>query len=54
MSNIKAIKSENDEYKELIFKLLEENKEFKSVLIDKQKKIGDLLPKLCNKIVFLW
>ena len=38
----------SSEYKELIIKLLEENKEFKSVLIDQQKQIGDLLPKLGN------
>lgn len=40
----------SSEYKELIIKLLEENKEFKSVLIDQQKQIGDLLPKLGNNI----
>ena len=46
-------KEENNdkEYKELIIKLLEENKEFKSVLIDQQKQIGDLLPKLGNNNV---
>lgn len=39
-------RKDSKEYKELIIKLLEENKEFKSVLIDQQKQIGDLLPKL--------
>lgn len=43
-------KSGELEYKDLIIKLLEENKEFKSVLIDQQKQIGEMLPKMGNNI----
>tara|TARA_Y100000996_G_C22426189_1_gene603613 strand:+ start:61 stop:945 length:885 start_codon:yes stop_codon:yes gene_type:complete len=40
----------NNDYKDIIVKLLEENKEFKSVLINQQKQIGELIPKIGNTV----
>ena len=41
-------KEENIDYKSLVFKLLEENKEFKDILIKQQGQIGELIPKIGN------
>ncbi len=43
----KKDKNNNDiDYKSLVFKLLEENKEFKDILIKQQGQIGELIPKI--------
>ena len=39
---------ENIDYKLMFFKLLEENKEFKDILINQQNQIGELIPKVGN------
>lgn len=39
-----------NDYKDIIIQLLEENKEFKSVLINQQKQIGELIPKIGNTV----
>jgi len=54
--NIKNKNTNNNEtnsindYKDIIIQLLEENKEFKSVLINQQKQIGELIPKIGNTV----
>jgi len=50
LEEINSSKENNNEYKNLIIKLLEENKEFKTALIEQQKQIVNLLPKLCNNV----
>ena len=45
-NNIMSIKQENIDYKSMFFKLLDENKEFKDILIKQQNQIGELLPKI--------
>ncbi len=41
----------DDEYKSMFLKLLDENKEFKNMLIKQQNQIGELIPKVGNNNV---
>ena len=41
---------ENENYKTMFFKLLDENKEFKEILVKQQTQISELIPKVGNTI----
>ena len=44
-------KIENENYKTMFFKLLDENKEFKEILIKQQTQISELIPKIGNNTI---
>ena len=44
----KVIESETTDYKSIIMKLIDENAEFKNLLIKQQDQIGELIPKVGN------
>tara|TARA_B100000287_G_scaffold389842_1_gene400211 strand:+ start:2349 stop:3233 length:885 start_codon:yes stop_codon:yes gene_type:complete len=43
--------NKDDDYKTMFLKLLDENKEFKNILIKQQNQIGELIPKVGNNNV---
>ena len=44
--NIESGELSDVDYKSMFFQLLDENKEFKTILINQQKQIGELIPKI--------
>ena len=50
-NNENNIYYKDDDYKTMFLKLLDENKEFKNILIKQQNQIGELIPKVGNNNV---
>ena len=44
-------KIENEDYKTMFFKLLDENKEFKDILVKQQTQISELIPRVGNNTI---